>query len=210
MKKIMLLIAVLALSACTPLEGNFKAEKDLTFKSKKSIFSSKYISVRVPARDYKAKFNFTNFNNLKIDLSGVDKTIKIKMPDGLNINPKDDEFFIQGSDINQIYDFDGRIQSHYTRTNTRRERESCSYTRYEQRCGTVCYVDNWGQQICRVECSQMPVTYWGTRIVEYYHSTRNTEMRLEVLEPSTSEPVGLFNGDEVRTSRIVTFESMCR
>lgn len=209
MKKIMLLIAVLGLSACNPLEGTFKAKKDLTFKSKKT-FSNNYRKIRVPARDYSAKFDFTRFDNLKIDLSGISKTIRIKMPDGLNINTKDDEFYIQGSDINQLYDFDGRIKSDYTRTETRRERESCSYTRYEPVCRTVCDIYAGRQQVCRSVCTQEPVTYWGNRMVEYYHSTRNTQMRLKVLAPSTSESLGLFQGNDVVTSRIVTYESMCR
>ncbi|PIK15747.1 hypothetical protein [Halobacteriovorax sp. JY17] len=210
MKQLLLLVTLLGLTACNDLDGTFKAQKDLVFKTKKSLFSSKYVSVKVPAREYKAEFNFTGFENLKIDLSGIDKTIKIKLPDNLNINERDDEFYIQGSDVKQIYDFDGRIKTDYTRGETRRERETCSYTRYEPRCRTVCHINGRGHEVCRSECSQVPVTYWGNRRVEYYLSTRNTQMRLKVLEPSTSETVGQFQGNDVSTSRVVTFETQCR
>lgn len=210
MKQILLLVALLGLGACNDLDGTFKAHKDLVFKTKKRVFSSKYVNVKVPARDYSAEFRFTSFDNLKIDLSGISKTIKIKLPDNLDIDERDDEFYIQGSQVKQRYDFDGRIKSDYTRSETRRERESCSYTRYERRCRQSCHVDNRGRQVCRTHCSDEPVTHWGHRRVEYYLSTRNTQMRLKVLEPSTSEIVGQFKGRDVNTHRVVTHESICR
>ncbi len=210
MKHILLLVLALGLGACNNLEGTFKAKQDLVFKTKKSIFSRKYVSVKVPQKNYSAVFDFTKFGNLQIDLSGISKTIKINLPKDLDVNDSNDEFFIQGSTVKQIYDFDGRISSEVTRGDSRRERESCSYTRYENRCRRVCHVNDRGRRVCRNHCSREPVTVYGHRDVEFYYSTKNTTMRLKVLEPSTSESVGLFQGNNVSTHRVVTYESMCR
>lgn len=210
MKRILLLVTLLGLSACNDLDGTFKAKSDLVFKTKKSIISRKYVSVRVPTGDYRAEFDFTSFGNLKIDLSGIKKQIKIKLPDDLDINDRNDEFYIQGSDVRQKYDFEGRINTEVTRSETRRTTESCSYTEYETRCRQVCHVNRRGHNVCRRECSRVPVTHYGHQRIEYYNSTSNTEMKLKVLEPSTSESVGLFKGNDINTSRVVTWQSFCR
>ncbi|ATH07953.1 hypothetical protein BIY24_08310 [Halobacteriovorax marinus] len=210
MKHLMLLMTLIGFVSCNDLDGTFTAKQDLVFKTKKSIISSKYVSVKVPAGNYKAEFDFTSFDNLKIDLSGIDKKIKIKLPDDLDINDRNDEFYIQGADVRQKYDFEGRIHTDYSRSETRRETESCSYTRYETRCRQVCHVNNRGRQICRSECSQFPVTHYGYRRIEYYYSTRVTNMSLNVLEPSTSENVGSFTGRDSSTNRVVTWETPCR
>lgn len=210
MKHLLLLVVLFGLAACNDLNGTFKAKQDLVFKTKKGLLSRKYVSVKVPAKDYRAEFSFTSFDNLKIDLSGIDKTIKIKLPDNLDINEDDDEFYIQGSEVKQVYDFDGRITSDITRGETRRDRESCTYTRYERRCRRVCHINDRGRQVCRSHCSREPVTVFGYKNIEYYNRTKNTLMRLKVLNPSTSESVGMFQGNNVSTHRVVTYESMCR
>ncbi|WP_372655175.1 hypothetical protein [Halobacteriovorax sp.] len=210
MKHILLLVLALGLGACNNLEGTFKAKTDLVFKTKKGLLSRKYVSVKVPAKDYRAEFDFTSFGNLQIDLSGIKKTIKIKLPKDLDINDSNDEFYIQGSEVKQVYDFDGRISSKVTRGETRNVTESCTYTRYENRCRRVCRINDRGRQVCRSHCSREPVTVYGYQQVEYYNSTKNTTMRLKVLEPSTSESKGLFQGNNVSTHRVVTYQSVCR
>ena len=210
MKKFLLIAGLLSLVSCEDFDGKFKAKKDLVFKTKKSLFSSKLVKVKVPASEYRTSINFTSTKKMKIEFQGIDKKVKIKLPDGLSINPSNDTFYINGSEIKQIYDFDGKIESTYTHSDQRRERESCSYTVYERRCRQECTTNDRGRTRCRTVCSQYPVTRYGSRRVEYYYKYTTTNLRMKVLEPSTSESLGLFEATENYTNRITTYSSVCR
>ncbi|WP_127716198.1 hypothetical protein [Halobacteriovorax sp. HLS] len=208
MKKSILLALLLSLVSCQDFDGTFKAKKDLVFKTKKSIFSSKLVKVSVPTNEYKTSIKFTSADKLKIDFEGIDKKIKIKLPENLNINRYNDEFFIAGSDINQEYDFDGKIVTTSEDSDTYRERESCSYTVYETTCRRECRTNDRGRTVCRNICTDYPVTRYGRRNVEYFYRYTTTDMRMKVLEQTT--PVGLFKSIENSRNRIETYTSICR
>lgn len=210
MKKILLLAALVSFTSCNDLDGTFKAKKDLVFKTKKRMFSSKLVKVKVPAGEYSTEFKFTSSTKMKIDIKGIDKKIKIKLPKELEINPTNDVFYISGSDIKQSYDFDGKIKTNIDRSETRVGTESCSYTTYHTVCHRECQTNHNGRTRCYNVCNEVPRTHYGRRNVEYYYETRDTIMKLKVLEPSTSEVLGLFKGNDKRTNKIVTYSSMCR
>jgi hypothetical protein len=210
MKHIVLILGLLTLASCKDFDGNFKAKTNLVFKTKKRVFSSKLVKVRVPTGEYNTEINFTSTKKIKIKFAGIDKKIKIKLPEGLNINPSNDEFYINGADVKQDYDFDGKIRSKYTTSDRRRETESCTYTTYRTRCHQECYTNSRGRTVCRNVCSDYPVTEYGWRHVEYYYKYTTTNMRMKVLNPSTSESLGLFKATENHTDRIVTYSSICR
>ncbi|OUR95274.1 hypothetical protein A9Q84_15645 [Halobacteriovorax marinus] len=210
MKKILLLAALVSFTSCKDLDGTFKVKKDLVFKTKKRPFSSKYVKVKVPANEYSATFKFTSSSKMKIIIAGIDKKIKIKFPKELDVNPRNDNFYINGSDIKQNYDFDGRIKTDVTRTDDRHGSETCSYTTYETVCHRECHTGDNGRVRCHSVCNQMPRTHYGRRNVEYYYETSDTVMKLKVLEPSTSEVLGLFKGKDHKTRKVITYSSMCR
>ena len=210
MKHIILILAVLTLTSCKDFDGTFKAKTNLVFKTKKRLFSSKLVKVKVPAKEYRTSINFTSTKKIKIGFEEIDKKIKIKLPEGLNINASNDEFFINGSDVNQDYDFDGKIKSTVTTSDRRRETENCSYTTYRTRCHTECHTNRRGRNVCRNICSDYPVTEYGYRRVEYYYKYTTTNMRMKVLDPTTSASLGLFKATEDYTNRIETYTSICR
>jgi hypothetical protein len=210
MKKFLLIAGLLSLVSCEDFDGKFRAKKDLVFKTKKRMFSSKLVKVKVPANEYRTSINFTSTKKMKIEFKGIDKKIKIKLPDGLSINPSNDTFYINGADVKQNYDFDGKIESVYSQSDIHRETESCSYTTYETRCRRECHTNDRGRTICRRICNDYPVTRYGYRRVEYYYRYTTTDLRMKVLEPSTSESLGLFKATENYTNRINTYTSICR
>lgn len=210
MKKFLLVAGLLSLVSCKDFDGNFKAKQDLVFKTKKRVFSSKLVKVKVPANEYKTSIKFTSTKKIKIKFQGIDKKVKIKLPEGLTINPSNDTFYINGADVKQDYDFDGKIVSKYSQSENHRETESCTYTTYETRCRRECRTDDRGNTRCHRVCNEYPVTRHGYRRVEYYYKYTTTNMRMKVLEPSTSESLGLFKATENYTNRINTYTSICR
>ncbi|OUR99793.1 hypothetical protein A9Q84_01835 [Halobacteriovorax marinus] len=210
MKSLVILSMALAFVSCNDLDGTFKAKKDLVFKTKKSIFSSKMVKVKVPAGEHKASIKFSSKTKMKIDIKGVDKKIKIKLPKELSINNRNDEFFVAGEDVKQQYDFEGKIKTTYDRSSSHRGTESCTYTTYIRECEKVCRTNENGRTRCRRRCESVPVTNHGYQDVEYYYSTRETNLKLKVVDPSTSANLAVFKGYDSDTSKVVTWSGSCR
>lgn len=210
MKNLVILSMALAFVSCNDLDGTFKAKKNLVFKTKKSIFSKKMIDVKVPAGNHSAKIKFSSKTKMKIKIDGVDKKIKVKLPKELSINNRNDEFFLAGEEIKQKYDFSGKIKTTYDHSDTHRGTESCTYTTYIRECEKVCHTNENGRTRCERTCQRVPVTNHGYQDVEYYYSTRETNLKLKVVDPSTSENLAVFKGYDSDTSKIQTWSSSCR
>jgi hypothetical protein len=210
MKNLVILCMAVAFVSCNDLDGTFKAKQNLVFKTKKSIFSSKMVKVKVPAGEHKAKIKFSSKTKMKIDIDGVDNKIKVKLPKELSINDRNDEFFLAGEEIKQIYDFSGKIKTKYDQSGTHTGTESCTYTTYVKECEKVCHTNDQGRTRCRRKCERVPQTNYGYQRVEFHYSTRETTLKLKVLDPSTSESLAQFRGYDSDTDKVITWSGTCR
>lgn len=208
MKKIALLSVLIALTGCDPFEGTLSVKQELTVKSTEkrpgcnegdSFDCNQIVSVKVPAGDVSAKFEFPSKKEIQIKLkiNGKKKTLNLDLPKKLSI-PANGEFTVTAADLGQDFGAAGRAETKVTEGPIRNETEQCSYTRYETRCHVV---NN------QTVCHQVPVTVWGRRWVEY--QDRQTDQKIAVNFGAADNIAATFNGERAFSERIVRYQGQC-
>lgn len=209
------LIQILALStltfgltACDPFEGLLQVKKAFTVISTEKTGScggeagdfncEQKVNVQIPVGDQNAKLDFLGRDQVQITLKvdGRKKQITMDLPKNANI-PQNDEFMITAADLQQGFSIKGGSATNTSDSQTYREFEQCTYTRYE----TVCNIVN-NQQICH----QVPRTVYGQQRVEYFIRSTNQNINVNFIEKAA---VASFNGSRSSSQKIYTRKDYC-
>lgn len=223
---------LLLLTSCVNTKGTFVAEEDLLFKRKK-LFSGRLKDVPVRAGNYKATLKFKTKKKLKLILNGEDKKIVFKIPEGTRLPSHNGVLNLTASQTGQPYDLYGEVQTDFSRSGQRSERESCSWTTYRRECHRVCEDkddreprdrddirrdrrrdgDRDGRRRnrnCRRVCEDVPVTHYGYRRVVYHYEYEDKKLFVELMKPASNQMVAAFSGSHHSSNRVVDHSGICR
>ncbi|MBX9766442.1 MAG: hypothetical protein K2X47_04145 [Bdellovibrionales bacterium] len=212
-KLITLPLITLGLVACQPLKGPLQVTQpfDITTKDKKTV--------QVPIGTFDTDFKYDDGKReveIKIKkLNGKDQTMKFKVPPSVNIPTTGGTFRLEGRDINQDFDLGGRVSYQVTDSETRRDRESCTYTVSERVCETrrVCpdQIPGRPRRPCRNEnyCYYVDRTIYGQREIEYYVKTTYRGLDAQFSSPRTNRSLARLSADKTTNEAIRTYVGRC-
>lgn len=192
MRNMILLLALASITSCVNFRGTFTANQKLKLVHT-TIFGNEKTRT-VPAGTYATRFKFSSEDKIKLTFENGDNDIevKIKLPENRNFPRERGAINLPASKTGQKYDITGFIDTQYSYSDVRRERESCSYTVYRRECHTTC--DNRGN--CRQVCNRVPVTRYGYQHVEYRYRYTDRDLKLEMVAPGTDDILGEYRGDD--------------
>ena len=192
--KVSVLAAFVALTGCNEMDGVLKANETLSLKKGKK-------TVLIPAGQYITEVEADGDDQVEVKIRlNKDKSEKFEF-----MVPKDSfkekTFRIPAEVTGQIYSLAGVRDEEVTRSELRRDWESCSYDDYITRCAT----DNQG----RTRCWSERITRWGQRWVEYIDETTVYSLEAQLL--TAQETVAAdFSGERTITERLYRNVGYCR
>jgi hypothetical protein len=153
------------------------------------------------AGEYPATLN-VNANRVKITLKDDQQhqvSFRLKLPKGLQI-PTNGEIMLSPEQSGQPFETRVGITTNLTKSETRREYESCTIQETEFYCSVV---GNPPQNVCQ------PVyrTRWGSKPVEYYMET--TDRKIETTLHQNGEEVAQMEGSRRDREAVYTFQGLC-
>ncbi len=205
MKNLLTLLAVAMMTtSCIDLRGDFTAHENLKLIHT-TIFGNEKTKT-VPAGAYKAKVTFSSSEKVKLSFKGAKEVeVKVKLPSSTSFPRDNGRIELLASQSGQRYDMLGFIKTDYSRSRTYRDRETCTYTTYEQRCTTSC--DSRGN--CRRTCDRVPVSRRGFQHVEYHYEYTDRFLKLEMVKPNTDAIVATYRGDDRDTRKVYLRQGRC-
>lgn len=205
MKKLLALLALATLTTgCIDLKGGFTAHEDLKLVHT-TIFGNEKTKT-VPTGAYKTTVTFSSSEKVKLTFKGAKEVeVKVKLPSDTAFPRDNGRIELLASKTGQRYDILGFIKTDYSSSRTYRDRESCQYTVYEQRCTTTCD----SQRNCRRTCDRVPVTRRGFQHVEYRYDYTERFLKLEMVKPNTDAIVGEYRGDDRDSRKVYLHQGRC-
>ncbi len=205
MRAILLTLTLLSITSCINFRGTFTANENLKLIHT-TVFGNDKVR-NVPAGSYATRFKFTSEDKVKFTFENGDNDIevKVKLPENRTFPREKGEINLPASQTGQRYDIKGFIDTRYSRSDVRRERESCSYTVYRRECRTTC--DRRGN--CRQICDRVPVTRYGYQEVEYRYRYTDRDLKLEMTVPGSDAIVGSYRGDDRDVQKDYVYRGRC-
>jgi len=200
-KLLLISIMALTLAACNGLEGVFTANQQLSFNSgdsKTDIRKGKYnAELQYKTDSRKMIINLKNYNE-----NGSNKSIKIKIPAGVDFPLENGQVFVQAEDINQAYDLDGKVTTVTTTSERVHDWQRCTYPSYVH----VCHRGPDGRVYCHNE------TIWRDGMQEVWYHVVYTQKDVDVtfVEPSSGASVATFIAHNKDARRVIEHTTMCR
>lgn len=205
MRNMILMLALASITSCVNFKGTFTANKTLKLVHT-TVFGNEKTRT-VPAGTYATRFKFTSEDKMKLTFENGDNDIevKIKLPSSRNFPRERGPINVPASTTGQKYDITGFIDTQYSSSDVRRERESCTYTVYRRECRPVC--DRHGN--CRQVCDRVPVTRYGYQQVEYRYRYTDRNLKLEMVAPGTDDIIGEYRGDDRDVTKDYLYRGNC-
>lgn len=138
---------------------------------------------------------------LSLKSSFGEQSFKLPLPEGVQVA---DDFVITGTQIGQNFDLAGHINTQRDDSAEQWARESCTYTTYERVCH---WVPGHGNHPGHQECYTRQITHYGYQDVRYFY--RTTTQTLNARFTQSGAALGDFNGQDVRNSKIYTYQGSC-
>lgn len=208
MKKFFLLCALSSLIiSCKEISGSLEVVQDFEAKVENNCGWDPFGNceptkkVKIVPGNYKSTVNFSSKEIIKMEVKAnkVKETIVLKRPNNFEF-PANGDFHLGANEIGQNFDVHGSMQTQVFESPTRREHESCTYTRNEY----VCYPGQNGQPVC----SYQPRQVWGYRLVEYYLKTTVRDLLAHIMEADQSK--AHFTGHREDSEKIYLYQGICR
>jgi len=207
----LLIFGTMVLGACDSLKGSLSVEKEFVGKSTSNRPNCRPYDdwdcetekrVTFKPGQYSAEISQSGRNEIQmaIKVGKNSENILVKVPNNVHLPEKNGEFFIRGSDAGQEFDLQGVVSTVETRGDTRRERQSCTYDRYEQ----VCW--NNGRT---VQCGVQRRTYFGYETVEYYTVDTKKDLAFNLLQQGGAQSLAHFSGSQMTSEKIYTYRGQC-
>ena len=199
MKKLMIfgLVSLLFVS-CKNGSGLFTVEKDLSLKGKKGK------SVHFEPGKYEASLNYKvkifSSNIVELEVDGK-KDVIFKLPKGFKASQNHMSHVLKAKEVNQDYDVNIDVNTHYTSSDSYFDKEYCSERLYYNKC----IINDSGEK----EFIKKSFVVSGQQKVQYHYSYKNKEIVLSLSVPQTGEKVALFDGGETSKSKIYDFKGRC-
>lgn len=209
MKKFLIGLSMLGLTACDPFEGLLQVQHDFVIKSTETQPGCGYdgntfgcdqiVNVAVPVGGHSSKLEFVGKDQIQITMkiNGKKKYVKMFLPKKLDIPSQNGSFAISSADLGQDFSADGGIATNVTDSEPYRGNESCSYTRHEQ----VCQIVN-NQYVCHDEIR----TIYGQQYVEYFNRSTVQNINVNFVKNIV---LSTFNGSRSSSEKIYTFKGQC-
>jgi hypothetical protein len=206
MRNLLLSISiVLFFTSCKSFTGQYDSNQDLTLVHT-TVFGNKK-KIVIPADLYTAKLGFSSKNKLKINLKSAGKSpisVKIQVPENTEL-PTNGKISILASQSGQFYDLKGRVSTSYTRSDSVRGTEGCSYYEDQWICNERC--DRHGN--CRNICDYEEVAVPGTRDVIWHDATTSSTVGLSFIKPGQKNVRARLTGSHTSTDRVYEHEGEC-
>ena len=199
MKHLLLLLPLFILTSCIDPTGNLHVNEKLSLIHT-TVFNN-HKTVTVAPGDYNMTLTIKSNDRFKLQISGINKDIKIKTKKGLSI-PENGSIFLPAADLGQKYDMHITMNTKTTNSDRRIKRETCDRIEYR----TVCRSDSAGH----TRCYQQQYVTIGRRDVEYYIQTVARVMNLEMLLANSNIEAANFSGRDNDSRQINVWEGFCR
>lgn len=209
MRNIMLLLALSTLMiSCKEISGSLEVTQNFQAKVDNKCGWDPFGNcaptkeVMVAAGNYKAVVDFSSKEQIKMQIKAnkVTETILLKRPANFEF-PTNGDFQLSASEIDQDFDVHGDVQTQVVESPTRKEVESCTYTRSEY----VCYPSGPNGQ---PTCSYQPRQVWGYRHVEYFLKTTVRDLSAQILNQQAM--MAHFVGHREDSEKIYLYQGFCR
>lgn len=209
MKNLFLLLALSTLMiSCKEISGNLQVTQNFQAKVDNKCGWDPFGNcqptkeVTVATGNYNTTIDFSSKDLIKMQIKAnkVNETILLKRPANFEF-PTNGEFQLAANEIDQDFNIHGQVQTQVLESPTRREFESCTYTRNEY----VCYpAGPNGQPVC----SYQPRQVWGYRPVEYYVKTTVRDLSAHIMDQQSA--MAHFTGHREDAERIYLYQGICR
>ena len=219
MKKIVLLLSVLLLTSCVEkVRGTFEAKRPLTLRGKDGSLTVAQ-GVHSAVLQIRQKKSAT----VVLEVNGKKSKVKFNLPSGVKLPTNQGQVRLTSMEVGQPYDVNATATTAVSNSGPRTSIESCSRSVIRPVCSyeTIpgrqeCFPDRYGRQICRNLpptsrriCRDEYTTVYGQRQVTYEYRGETTEFNFTLLDPSSQEVVGQFNGQDYNANRVVTGYGPC-
>ncbi|MGB0453942.1 MAG: hypothetical protein ACPGJV_09525, partial [Bacteriovoracaceae bacterium] len=111
----------------------------------------------------------------------------------------------------------GNVETRFSRSDVKYDRESCTYTTYERVCKPVCKqkcrTKPDGTEVCREKCQRKcereEVTKWGKQDVEYHYEYEDRDYLVTLFAPGTNMETASFNGTWHDSDKVYDYKGYC-
>jgi PBP1b-binding outer membrane lipoprotein LpoB len=188
----------LLIVGCNKLEGQLNVTTDFKLKSSKGDMNT--ISVGTHNADLDKK-SLSKKIVLRLN-NNSDEKYEFKIPDGAKI-PSNGNFSLKSSEIGQAVDLNGAVDTQVTRSQTRDEFQSCTYTEPY----TVCSPSGPnGQTVCQTYMRTVNGSQW----VRYYDEYIDQKISMSITPVGSTTSAGEFIGTASNVQRVVVSQTGCR
>ena len=196
-KSLMIATALVALAACN-LPGTLTANQNVNLLDKKG----KVVALQA-GRTYNASIGEdSGLLEIKIDVDGKDRKLKVRPAPGQQIPQEEGEMFITAAQSGQPVDMHGIMNTDYERGPDQYGQRTC----YEQRPVRVCGTNQQGQYVCWTEYRQVQ----GYQDIRYYNVRTTRTGDIHMYNPGTSKLAARFTGRSVSDEQVLTGQGYCR
>ncbi|MEK6625246.1 MAG: hypothetical protein AABY86_09775 [Bdellovibrionota bacterium] len=219
MKKILLLLSVILLTSCVEkVRGTFEAKRPLTLRGKDGSLTLTE-GVHSAVLKIKQKKSAT----ILVEANGRKSKVRFNLPRGLRLPTNSGQVRLTSLEVGQPYDVNAAANTSVSNSGPRTSVESCSRSVVRPVCSyvtvampPVCHTDRYGRRICHTPpptsrriCRNEWTNVYGQRQVTYEYRGETTEFNFTLLDPSSQEVVGRFNGYDYDANRVVTGYGPC-
>ena len=211
MKKILMLIFVLALTACENPRGMFTVSNEMKLKKKKYLFFGSK-EIKIPVGSYNAKIAIKSKRKFKFEINDLNgsavKRFTFKVPKGIELPTGRGDIFLTSNQVKQPYDVYVVVDAEYSSSEIYGGYEFCTKTIRRRVCRDICRIVN-GRYVCHQECYYEETTYRGNRHVRYHYNYTDKTFTVELQGPGTGVAHGTFNGTDRDTDKIYDHYGYC-
>lgn len=210
MKKFLIGLSLLGLTACDPFEGVLQVKQAFNIKSTEtqpgcggfdggSFGCDQIVNVAAPVGGHSAKLEFVGKDQIQITMkvNGKKKYVKMYLAKAIDIPSHNGPFSVSAADLAQDFSAEGGIATNISDSDVWRGYQSCSYTRREQ----VCQIVN-NQYVCHEEVR----TIYGQQYVEYFDRLTTKHINVNFVQ---NVVLATFDGTNTSSERIYLVKDQC-
>jgi hypothetical protein len=208
MNKFILSFCALSLfTACDDFKGVTTVSESMKVTDKKGKTAS------IASGSYETKFSLDEKDReLKIKIKdstqdGKDVSLKLMIPTEVSIPRDNGTFLLLGSQIGQVWNLEGQVDTRETSSGTQSGSESCSYESQEYVCHETCDTEGLN---CSRSCGYETVYVPGSRDVEYYYTYTTRNVAMKFLAPENEAQLAKFAGTQTYSDIHYTYYGTCQ
>ncbi len=219
----LLLISTFAAS-CVNLGGQLNVQQDMAVQKKGGFLNLSTKSAILAPGSYTADLKIKSDKNLlvKVKLNNSDKEILIPIKTKNSMNLKSAASFNLTSDeISQPFDLNGTIKVDYRESSSERSEQSCTASRYENRCENICttgsVVRNGRREErrrtgtnCQLICSDISIVYSGYQTVESHVRYTTRTLNVAFTDVDSRAELATLKASGTEAQRVTDYIGTCR